>query len=72
MGFHFLRYANAAGTVEYLPSMYGSGDNQLILFPNGMVSLVMAKTSAEVLGAEKTSSDAGPVTIRAVERIAPF
>jgi hypothetical protein len=25
-----------------------------------------------VLGAEKTSSDAGPVTIRAVERIAPF
>ncbi|MGB6306465.1 MAG: serine hydrolase [Steroidobacteraceae bacterium] len=72
MGFHFLRYTNAAGTVEYLPSMYGSGDNELILYPNGLVSIVMAKTSAEVLGAEKTSSDAGPVTIRAVERIAPF
>jgi hypothetical protein len=46
MGFHFLRYTNAAGTVEYLPSMYGSGDNQLILFPNGMVSLVMATLSS--------------------------
>ena len=32
----------------------------------------MAKASAEVLGPEKTRSDEGPVTIRAVERLAPF
>jgi hypothetical protein len=72
MGLHFLRYANRAGVVEYLPSMYGSGDNELILYPNRMISIVMAKTSKEVLGAEKTRSDDEPVTIRAVERLAPF
>jgi beta-lactamase family protein len=72
LGFHFLRYANAVGTVEYLPSMHGSGDNEVILYPNGMVSIVMAKASIEVLGNEKTRSDDGPVTIRAVERLAPF
>ncbi len=72
MGFHFLRYVNAAGAVEYLPSMHGSGDNEVILYPNRMVSIVMAKASVEVLGKEKTRSDEGPVTIRAVERLAPF
>ena len=72
MGFHFLRYTNAMGTVEYLPSMHGSGDNEVILYPNRMISIVMAKASIEVLGNEKTRSDDGPVTIRAVERLAPF
>jgi len=72
MGFHFLRYVNATGTVEYLPSMHGSGDNEVILYPNRMVSIVMAKASVEILGPEKTRSDEGPVTIRAVERLAPF
>jgi CubicO group peptidase (beta-lactamase class C family) len=72
MGFHFLRYVNAGGSVLYLPSMHGSGDNELILYPNGLISMVMAKASMEVLGNEKTRSDEGPVTIRAVERLAPF
>jgi hypothetical protein len=52
--------------------MHGSGDNEVILYPNRMVSIVMAKASAEVLGPEKTRSDEGPVTIRAVERLAAF
>jgi hypothetical protein len=72
MGFHFLRYVNAGGNALYLPSMHGSGDNEVILYPNRTVSIVMAKASAEVLGPEKTRSDEGPVTIRAVERLAPF
>jgi CubicO group peptidase (beta-lactamase class C family) len=72
MGFHFLRYVNANGAVEYIPSMHGSGDNEVILYPNRMVSIVMAKASVEVLGTEKTRSDEGPVTIQAVERLAPF
>jgi hypothetical protein len=72
MGLHFLRYVDGGGAVEYLPSMHGSGDNEVILYPNRMISIVMAKASAEVLGAEKTRSDGGPVTIRAVERLAPF
>jgi CubicO group peptidase (beta-lactamase class C family) len=72
MGFHFLRYVNANGTAGYLPSMHGSGDNEVILYPNRMISIVMAKASMEVLGTEKTRSDDGPVTMRAVERLAPF
>ena len=72
MGFHFLRYVNSTGNVEYLPSMHGSGDNEIILYPNEMVSIVMAKASVEILGPEKTRSDEGPVTMRAVERLVPF
>jgi CubicO group peptidase (beta-lactamase class C family) len=72
MGFHFLRYVNGNGAVEYLPSMHGSGDNEVILYPNRMVSIVMAKAAVEILGPEKTRSDEGPVTIRAVERLAAF
>jgi CubicO group peptidase (beta-lactamase class C family) len=72
MGFHFLRYVNSAGKVEYVPSMHGSGDNEVILYPNKMISIVMAKASVEILGPEKTRSDDGPVTMRAVERLAPF
>ncbi len=72
MGFHFLRYANALGNVEYVPSMYGSGDNEVVLYPNRMISIVMAKVSTEVLGKQKTRSDEGPVTMRVVERLAPF
>jgi CubicO group peptidase (beta-lactamase class C family) len=72
MSFHFLRYVNSTGNVEYLPSMHGSGDNEVILYPNKMVSIVMAKASVEILGPEKTRSDDGPVTMRAVERLAPF
>jgi hypothetical protein len=67
-----LFYVNAGDTAEYLPSMHGSGDNEVILYPNRMISIVMAKASVEVLGPEKTRSDEGPVTIRAVERLAPF
>jgi CubicO group peptidase (beta-lactamase class C family) len=72
MGFHFLHYVNAQGKTEYLPSMHGSGDNEVILYPSGAISIVMAKASVEVLGKEKTRSDEGPVTMRAVERLAPF
>jgi CubicO group peptidase (beta-lactamase class C family) len=43
MGFHFLRYRNLAGTLQYLPSMRGSGDSEVILYPNGAVSIVIAK-----------------------------
>ena len=72
LGFHFLRYVNRREEAVYLPSMHGSGENEVVLYPNGLISLVMAKASAEVLGAQKTRSDAGPETIRAVERLAPF
>ena len=72
MGFHFIRYVSAKGKVHYLPSMHGSGDNELIVYPNGMISLVMAKAAQERLNGENPRSSEGPVTIRAVERLAPF
>jgi CubicO group peptidase (beta-lactamase class C family) len=72
MGFHFLRYVTSANRTIYIPSMHGSGDNEVILFPNRMVSIVMAKAAVEILGTEKTRSDDGPVTIRAVERLGAF
>lgn len=72
MGFHFIRYLSADGTRHYLPSMHGSGDNEVIIYPNHMISLVMAKAAAERLNGEEPKSDEGPVTIRAVERLAPF
>jgi CubicO group peptidase (beta-lactamase class C family) len=72
LGFHFLRYPSVAGRTLYLPSMHGSGDNEVILYPNRMVSIVMAKAAVEILGSEKTRSDDGPVTIRAVERLGSF
>jgi len=72
MGFHFIRYASANGAVHYLPSMHGSGENELIIYPNGMISLVMAKAAQERLNGENPKSNDGPVTIRAVERLAPF
>jgi hypothetical protein len=52
--------------------MHGSGDNQLIIYPNGMISLVQAKAAQERLNGENPRSNEGPVTIRAVERLAPF
>jgi hypothetical protein len=72
MGFHFLHYVSVNGTQHYLPSMHGSGDNEVILYPNQMISLVMAKAAQERLAGENPKSDEGPVTIRAVERLAPF
>jgi hypothetical protein len=72
MGFHFIRYVSADGRAHYLPSMHGSGENELIIYPNGMISLVMAKAAQERLNGENPKSNEGPVTIRAVERLAPF
>jgi hypothetical protein len=37
-----------------------------------MILLVMAKAAQERLAGEIPKSDEGPVTIRAVERLAPF
>jgi CubicO group peptidase (beta-lactamase class C family) len=43
LGFHF-------PPPECLPSMRGSGNNEVILHPAGLISIVIAKASEEVLG----------------------
>jgi hypothetical protein len=71
LGFHYTPYTATSGHRYYLPSMHGSGENEVILYPNGLVSIRMAKAS-NLPDGERALSDAGPETIRAVERLAPF
>jgi CubicO group peptidase (beta-lactamase class C family) len=72
LGFHFVPYVTASThRVLLLPTMVGSGDNQITLYPNGLVSIVIAKV-AQVPAGEKAKSDDGPETDRAVERLKPF
>jgi CubicO group peptidase (beta-lactamase class C family) len=72
MGFHFTPYVPAKSRrLIHLPTMSGSGENQVILFPNHLISIVVAKAAQLPAGEQALSAD-GPQTIRAVERIAPF
>ncbi len=72
MGFHFTPYVgSASGRQYYLPTIKGSGENEVILYPNGLVSIRTAKAAGLPDGV-KVSSDDGPQTIRAVDRLAPF
>ena len=72
MGFHFTPYAGArSGRRHHLPTMWGAGESEVILYPNSLVSIRIAK--AAYLPAGQTAvSDAGPETIRAVERLSAF
>ena len=55
----------------YLPEMNGSGENQVIIFPNGLISIRAAK-AAEIPPGEKRDSGVGEMTAQAVDRLAPF
>lgn len=71
-GFHFFPYTTATThRLLWLPTMEGSGDNQVTLYPNGLVSIVIAKVS-QVPAGESSKSDKGPETVRAVDRLDPF
>ena len=72
MGFHFTPYVGSLSHRRYnLPTISGSGENEVILYPNGLVSIRAAK-AAELPTGEKPDSGDGPLTIRAVDRLAPF
>jgi hypothetical protein len=71
MGFHFKPYVGASGKRYYLPTMWGAGESEVILYPNGLVSIVIAK-ALQLAPGEMARSDAGPETIRAVESLQPF
>ncbi len=73
LGFHLRPYVTQGGAARYLPYMHSSGDNDVILFPNGAVSVVMTSASAaRALASEPLESDDSLATIRAAERLAPF
>jgi CubicO group peptidase (beta-lactamase class C family) len=44
MGFHFTPYpGSTGGPLQYLPTMWGSGESEVILYPNGMISIRVGK-----------------------------
>jgi hypothetical protein len=46
MGFHFTPYYDRdSGKVDYLPTMWGSGESEVILYPNGLVSIRIGKAA---------------------------
>jgi hypothetical protein len=71
MGFHFRAYTGSRGKRYYLPTMWGAGESEVILYPNGLISIVIAK-ALELPAGEAAKADAGPETPRAVERLKPF
>jgi CubicO group peptidase (beta-lactamase class C family) len=72
MGFHFTPYVGAtSGRRHALPTMWGAGESEVILYPNSLVSIRIAKATHLPAG-EAAISDAGPETIRAVDRLLPF
>jgi hypothetical protein len=72
MGFHFTPYVGSASHQHFnLPTISGSGENEVILYPNGLISIRTAKAAGLPEG-EEVSSGEGPLTIRAVDRLAPF
>lgn len=72
MGYWFPRYVSTRdGSVRHLPSMQGSGENRLTIYPNGVIALHMGKAS-ELPAGERASSDDVDATHRIVEQLAPF
>lgn len=71
MGFHFRPYVGARGKPYHLPTMWGAGESEVTLYPNGLVSIVIAK-ALELPAGETARSDSGPETVLAVESLQPF
>lgn len=72
MGFHFMPYRGShSGKKFFLPQMTGYGENQVILFPNGLISIRMAK-GAELPPHENVNVPGAGTTAQAVDRLAPF
>lgn len=72
MGFHFTPFTGGRShALVNLPTMSGSGDNEVILFPNGIISIRIAK-AAELPEGEKAQAGDPFATPRAVDRLMPF
>ncbi len=64
--------AAAARIRHYLPTMQGYGDNEVILFPGRVVAIRMAKVTERNPKTGPAVSDDVDMTLRAVDRLAPF
>jgi CubicO group peptidase (beta-lactamase class C family) len=72
MGFHFTPYqSRRSGRRYYLPTMWGSGESEVILYPNGIASIRIGK-AAGIAGQVLAHNVASQPTIEAVEALQPF
>ena len=72
MGFHFTPYVGrVSGRRYYLPTMWGSGESEVILYPNQLVSICVAK-AAQLPAGEAAKEGDPQATVRAVDRLVPF
>ena len=72
MGFHFTSYVGGVGGRRYyLPTMWGSGESEVVLYPNHLVSICVAK-AAQLPAGETAHEGDQQATLRAVERLVPF
>lgn len=72
MGFHLVPYVGSRSRKKvFLPEMTGFGENQLIIFPNGLISIRIGK-AAELPPGENVNSSVRGTTAQAVDRLLPF
>ena len=72
MGFHFTPYVGAtSGRRHHLPTMWGAGESEVILYPGGLVSIRIARAACLPAG-ESAFSGAALETVRAVDRLSPL
>ena len=72
MGLHFTPYKGSRSGQDFLlPTMSGSGDNEVILYPNKIISIRTAK-AAQLPPGEVASTDDELATLKAVDRLEPF
>lgn len=68
LGFHFLPYRSQSQVATAFPSMQGSGENEVILAPNGWTSLRIAKASGLPDGTAVFEGDPD-ATLRVLDRL---
>jgi len=72
MAFHFTPFTgSASGKRHYLPTLSGYGENIVTLFPGRIVSIRTAKVG-EIPEGEQAEVGPDDMSVRAVERMAPF
>ena len=72
MAFHFTPFTgSASGKRHYLPTLSGYGENIVTLFPGRIVSIRTAKVG-EIPEGEQAEAGPDDMSVRAVERMAPF
>ena len=72
LGFHYKQYETLRDHRKlFLPTMSGSGESEVVLYPNGLVSIRIGKAGGLPKGTVTLSEDTF-ATIRAVDRLAPL